>query len=157
MKTYIISLLLLTLNLYSTELQWVDEQIDAIKPLRVGLKASDVAILNDPIIFLNGKVVSGSKSKIRSKKYIKRKKSSRSYSKTSSKSKINYKTIRGLNLEAIINNAIMINGRWYKLNDKIKGYKISEISRTTVLLTKRGRNFMLSTSNKNRTIKFKNR
>jgi len=155
MKTYIISLLLLTLNLYSTELKWVDEQIDAIKPLRVGLKQSDVDMLKDPIIFTNGKVTRSSQTK--SKKFVKRKKTYRSYSKTSSKSKIDYKTIRGLKLEAIINNTALISGKWYKLNDKIKTYKISEINRTTVLLTRKGKNIMLSTSNKNRTIKFKNR
>lgn len=159
MKIYIVSLLLLTLNLYSTELQWVDEQIDAIKPLRVGLKRSDVSVLKDPIIFIKDKVASDpkSKTKTKSKKYTKRKKTYRSYSKTSSKSKNNNKAIRSLRLEAIINNSALISGRWYKLNDKIKTYKISEIDATTVLLTKKGSNIMLSTSNKNRTIKFKNR
>jgi len=159
-KTYVISLLLLTLNLNSTELQWVDEQIDAIKPLRVGLKLSDVSVLRDPIIFIEQKkeeTVGKSNFKTKSKKIVKRKKTYRSYSKTSSKSKINYKTIQNFKLEAIINNSALISGKWYKLNDKIKTFKISEIDRTTVLLMKKGKNIILSTSNRNRTIKFKNR
>ena len=73
MKIYIIALLLLTLNLNSTELQWVDEQIDAIKPLRIGLKLSDVKILKDPIIFIKEKATGDSKSKTKSKKMLKEK------------------------------------------------------------------------------------
>ena len=53
MKTFIIlTLLLFTNNLSANELAWVDQQVEAIKPPRSGLKSSTLNSVSDPFIFL---------------------------------------------------------------------------------------------------------
>ncbi|MEA2100620.1 MAG: hypothetical protein U9P72_10880 [Campylobacterota bacterium] len=153
----ILSFLFIKIDLFSDELLWVNEQIEAIKPEREGLKDSEISLLNDPIIFLNNKSTLKTKSKLRpksvNKTVVKKSYKSNRAVKTISISKVKYQ----LFLEAIINNSALINGKWYSLYDKIKGYKLIKIDRTSIVLVKNKKKIMLSTSTKNRTIKFKNR
>jgi len=160
MKTFIIIFLLFVLNLNSGELEWVDEQIEAIKPTRVGLQNSDLSSVKDPMVFIIVNEETGKKS-IKKSRTKRRFKSYKKYSKRSSKNKnrtkLNTVIKHSFFLEAIMNNSALINNKWYKLGDKINKYTIHEIERTSVVLTANGKYIMLSTSNKNRTIKFKNR
>ena len=162
MKTFIIIILLFISNLYSGELEWVDEQIEAIKPVRIGLNTSDLNLVKDPMIFIVVNEETGEKSIRKSKtKTKKRVKSYKKYSKRSTKRKpkvkLNTVTKHSFFVEAIMNNSALINNKWYKLGEKINKYTIHKIERTSVLLSANGKYIMLSTSNKNRTIKFKNR
>jgi len=156
---FLVIIPLVMLNLFGDELSWVNEQIEAIKPQRVGVKDSEITKLKDPIIFLNykdTKVVKKSSSKIvkksTTKRYIKKSYKPKKVTKSVSK-----KSSVRFNLEAIMNRSVLINGEWYAQGDKIGGYKIVEVHNTFVILNKKSKNIMLSTSTKNRTVKFKNR
>ena len=144
MKTIFISLLLLiVVNLSANELKWVDEQIEAIKPPRSGMKVKELAKVKDPFIYL-------SKSGKIKKTYTKRK-----YKKSSKKRRqivLNNK----FHLSMTMNKTARINDKWYKLGEKISGYKIAKIDSSFVLLTKNKKNFLLSTHSKNTNLNFKN-
>jgi len=151
MKTTLILLMAVVLSntLYSKELQWVDEQIAAIKPPR---KSARILAIRDPFIFLNRK---------KPEKKVRAKSSFVSNSKASTAKPIN-KQKREFNsstftLSAIINSSAMINGHWYKKSDKISSYTIVDISKTSVRLKKGDREIMLSTNVRKQNLKFKNK
>jgi len=150
MKILII-LFFFLIDLFSTELSWVDKQIDAIKPARVGIRDSKLISLKDPIIFLNKRIVKKSK-KVKKRVIVKK------YRGKKVKIKVVKNNFRDkFTLEAIINNSALINKSWVSIGDSIKGYKIVSINNNSVILSKYGKSIILSTSTKNRTIKFKNR
>ena len=146
MKTFFMPiLLLLTLNISANELKWVDEQIQAIKPPRSGVKAQEISKIKDPFILLSKKT--GGKMKNASAK--------RKPSKQTAKSEeaaINSK----FDLSITMNKSAMINEKWYKQGDTISGYKIEDVASSSVLLTQNGKKFLLSTHSKNTNLNFKN-
>jgi len=149
MKTIFISLLLfLVVNLSADELQWVDEQIEAIKPPRSGMQMKELAKIKDPFIFS-----STTKSKGQSKRNKRYKKSSYKKPYQNRKQVILNKKFH---LAIIINDSARINNKWYKLGDSISGYTIAKIDSSFVLLTKDKKNFLLSTHSKNTNLNFKN-
>jgi len=156
MKTlFIVTLLLLTQSLSSSELDWVNEQVDAIKPPRSGVKNSTIARLKNPFIFLHKKGSSKSSKTVKSKGIIPNGAITSSSNKTALKPKIAKR--KGLNLDAIMNRSALINGRWYKVNDKIGAYTLSSINGTSVVLSNKKKSIMLSTNSKNLNLKFKNK
>ncbi len=151
MKTLLLITSLLLSNLLANELTWVDEQIQAIKPPRDGVSSSKIALIQDPFIFLQ------TDEEAPKKKVFKKRR--RSYSSKNSM-KTNSQTVSrntmSLKLEAIINNSALINGKWYKLNEKVGIYTLSRFTRTEVILTHNKKEFPLSTRSKNNSLKFKN-
>jgi hypothetical protein len=146
MKTLLIVLSLLTANtLFSDELKWVNEQIEAIKPARTGVSDSKVNATTDPFLFLEKKKVSVSGKTLTSTS------KSSSYSRT----KKSYK--RALSLDAIINESAMINGKWYELNDKVGNYTLSSVNKRNVVLQYKSSKILLSTDSKNDKLKFNNK
>jgi len=153
MKKYIlIALLLVTHSINANELDWVNKQIEAIKPPRDGLKSSAINANTDPFIFLkknkpekkskNGKVVS---------------KAAKSNTKSTNTNKIVVKKKTILSLTAVMNKSALINGKWYKLGEKVSGYKLSKVNTTSVLLIKTGKKLVLSTRSINKNLNFKNK
>ena len=150
MKTLIITstFLLLASSICATELSWVDEQIAAIKPAR---KSSPIRNIKSPFIFLekNGYV---KKEPVLEEKTV---------STTNAKGETITKVVKAkpkpLVLSAILNNTALINGTWYKKNDKIRSYTIASINKSTVTLKSADRRITLTTNVKNRTLKFKNK
>jgi len=146
MKNLTIFLLLIS-TLIATELDWVNKQIQAIKPQRIGLDFSQLSTLSDP--FVNIKKIKLDPVKVEKKvlkksliiKKIKIKKNSK---------KINF------NLSVTLNKSARINKKWYKLGEYINGYKIVMIESSSVLLIKNKHKIMLSTVNKNNNISFQN-
>jgi len=143
---YIILLLVFTNQLCANELTWVDDQVAAIKPPRIGISNKNIAKLKDPFIFLvkqdeqtTVKGKSSSKKVIRRSHYIKKHYSKKLY------------------LEAILNKSVMINKRWYKEGQWVYGYKIVKVSRTSVLLQKQNKKLLLSTMSKSKNLKFHNK
>ncbi len=122
------------LQLHADELLWVNKQIDAIIPNRVGLDSNTISKLKDPFIFLNKNRPTVKKTS--SKKY----RAKKSYSKKIYKSKR-----KRLILDAIINKSALISGTWYKLGQTINGYKITDITADSVLLSKNNKKVQLST------------
>ena len=160
MKNSILILSLLTsATLLSNELSWVNEQVEAIKPARKGMKSSDIRAIKDPFIFLEknrGKEDPKSAKKatvIRTKTA-----SSNQLTQTAQVIPKNGNSINTIfTLSLIMNNAAMINGQWYKLGEKIDGYKITELDRSSVLLTKKKKQILLSTKSVSQNLHFKNK
>jgi hypothetical protein len=73
------------------------------------------------------------------------------------KPKLEVISVSSFDLSAIINSSAMINGSWYKVDDVVKGYTISEITKDGVILKKDKKLILLSTTTKKQTLKFKNK
>ena len=145
MKTLLIILPLLSaLNLFSDELKWVDNQIEAIKPPREGVAESKIDFVRDPFLFLDKK-----KTKVGAI-------TSRSGKSSTGKRKRVYKQ-KALVLQAILNKSALINGKWYKIKDKIGKYTILSVDKTTIMLKYGNKNLLLSTNSKHTNLKFKNK
>ena len=144
MKTIILFLITLFISnsAYATELAWVDEQVEAIKPPR---KAARISSIASPFVFLekNGYV-----------KPVAAAGTVRSSSSTRVKSGT---SVGGLYLDAIINSSAFINGKWYKKSDKIRSYTIVSIDKRSITLKKGGKQMTLSTDSKKQNLKFKNK
>ena len=157
MKTFfIIIAILLTANLNSDELAWVDEQVEAIKPPRIGMKSRELSILKDPFIFLKKNRTDETKSK----NGVKRTRSASIPNRTATSSSGIKKVIKkkkALSITMLMNSSAMINGKWYKVGDTVNGYKVSKIDSTSVLLTKKSKKLLLSTSSKNKNLNFNNK
>lgn len=153
MKTIVLTLsILLSSVILANELSWVDKQVDAIKPSRIGIHSSLVNKIRDPFIFLEkNRTTKRESAKKTPSKTVANKRSI-----APKKQKI--KTVsRVLVLGAIMNNSVMISGDWYKLGDTINGYKISEINRNSVLLRKHKKTLLLSTKSNTKKLKFLNK
>ncbi len=149
MKTFFMTIVvLLTVNLSSNELAWVDEQVEAIKPPRIGMKNRELAVVKNPFIFLNKNrsVSSGKKSSTQQKSAKK---------KVASTSAIKKKT--SLSVTMLMNSSAMINGTWYKVGDIVNGYKVSKMDTHSVLLTKKSKKLLLSTNSKSKNLNFNNK
>ena len=146
MKSLIITLLIIS-NLFATELDWINEQVKAIKPQRIGLDFSELSALNDPFIAVKKiKEPIIREQKKRSKVVIKGKKvKGEKYPK-----KISFI------LSATLNKSARINGKWYKLGEYISKYKIVMIESSSFLLIKSKKKIMLTTLNKSNNISFQN-
>jgi len=144
-KLYILIFLFLSSTLFSNELAWVNEQVEAIKPARKGINDSSTALLKDPFIFVKKKDLEKNKKNTTSKI------STKSQNRVKKPAKAKAKTFI---LRAIINKSAFINGKWYKLNSYIDKYKLSKITTTSVLLRKGKTKLVLTTKSKNSTIKF---
>ena len=143
MKTLLIPcIFLLGSALFSNELSWVDEQVQAIKPERTGMNSKSLNLIKDPFIFIKTKVVD--KKKILS-------------SSPGVKSLQPKAQKKILTLSAIVNGSAMINQQWYKKGDKIDGYTIKEIDLKTVLLSKNKKQLLLSTRSVSKNLKFNNK
>ena len=158
MKNSILILsLALSSSLFCSELSWVDEQISAIKPARQGMEKRTLKIINDPFIFLAKN--RGKEDKVEKKKSSSAGRISRSRTHSSGRVKSRSNTSRVGNkhftLGVIMNNTAMINGRWYKIGDKISGFTLKQIERNSVLLVRNNRKVYLSTKSINKNLHFK--
>ncbi|OHE18595.1 MAG: hypothetical protein A2540_08245 [Sulfurimonas sp. RIFOXYD2_FULL_37_8] len=151
MKTLILILIFLSSLLLATELEWVDEQIEAIKPSRKGIEISNIM---DPFIFLekNRPEVKKDTAAASTLKPLVKSSSDKIKTDDNGTKKIDF------NLAAIVNTSAMIDGNWRRINDKLDGnYTIVDISKNTVTLKKGDKERILSTYSKTPTIKFKNK
>jgi hypothetical protein len=148
MKTFLFIMLALTLN--ANELQWVDEQIQAIKPSRSGVDKKSIEMLTDPFIFIK---------KESTEKNTKQSNGSNKLSpNTTTKSTTNaiVKKETSFALDAIMNDSALINGKWYKINSKIGQYTIKTVDKTSVVLSYKSKELLLTTRSKSKNVKFKN-
>ncbi|HIP20517.1 MAG TPA: hypothetical protein EYG70_05285 [Sulfurimonas sp.] len=143
---------LLSTAILSNELSWVDQQVDAIKPARVGMKSSAVNRIKNPFIFLqkNKTTIDKTGKKVVSKG------TKRVGPLVVKKEKV--KTVnKVLVLSAVMNNSAMISGKWYRIGDTVNGYKLNEINRNSVLLSKHKKQLLLSTKSNSDKLKFLNK
>jgi len=131
------------------ELIWVNEQIQAIIPSRVGVTDGFINSLLDPIKYTTPILLpnsNGSKllapPKLGSMALI----------------PIIPKVEEPLRLQALMNKSALINGKWYKINDAVRSYNLSEVKQNSVLLSGRKSQpliLFLTKSNNNITINTK--
>lgn len=118
------------------ELTWVDEQIQAILPARVGISDGAIGSLGDPMKMT--KTASGTllaPPKLGG-------------------SGITAVVEEPLRLQALINKSALINGKWYKLSDSVRSFALSEIKSNSVLLTgKKDKKLILFLTKQNDKIK----
>ncbi len=137
------------------ELAWVDEQIQAILPARIGIAESSINTLVDPIKhtvatrsnnppppFLNApKMTLLAPPKLGSLPSI--------------ALPIAPKVVEEpLRLQALMNNSALINGKWYRPNSLVRDYTLAEIKSSSVLLNgKKGQPLILFLNRTNTNIK----
>jgi hypothetical protein len=148
MKNFIIILILFTgINLFCNELAWVDEQVEAIKPPRIGIKNTDMSKIKDPFIFFSNKIKANKTKNKKTKRII------YTHTKNTNKKVIRKKSYFSLN--AILNQSAMINNKWYKYGDTVNGFKIVKIDRTSVLLKRNKNEILISTKSKSNNLQLK--
>ena len=153
MKNHIITLLLLiSTSLFSNELSWVDEQVEAIKPARSGMKSRDISKVKDPFIFLLKNKNEEDIAKIEST--VAKAPSNTVIVSTNKKTPKVKSVNKILALGVIMNNSAMISGDWYKVGDLVNGYTVSNISAKNVLLSKNKKELLLSTKSISKKLKF---
>lgn len=137
MKTILLTVICLTgILMADANTEWVDAQIEAIKPPRQGVSHSAVDQISNPFLYL----------------YEPKKKVVKSVHKTI-RPKTKKTAEARLQLHAVMNNSALINGQWYKLNEKVAGYTLAGIDADSVLLTKANAKRMLFISTENKNIK----
>lgn len=125
------------------ELAWVDEQIQAILPARVGIPEGFINSLRDPMKMKKPVPVASSGSKLLAPP------------KLGSISTIQPKVIEEpLRLLGMMNKTVLINGKWYKVGDKVRNFTLSEVKQNSVLLTgKKDQKLILFLNKQNNNIK----
>ncbi|MDD2828914.1 MAG: hypothetical protein PHW18_05010 [Sulfuricurvum sp.] len=131
------------------ELQWVDEHIKAILPARVGISDGFINSLIDPMKYKIPErktgIVTGVGSTLLAPPKL--------------GSTLQIPTIvkvveEPLKLQALMNKAALINGKWYRLNDAVRSYSLSEIKSSSVMLRgNKGEPLILFLSKNNNNIK----
>jgi len=144
MKKIIISSLLLTSLLNAStsrvkgevDLSWVDQHITAIALKRVGISNKSIDSVSSPM-----KIT-----------VVKTKKVKKAIDKNG-KPVIKAVKTNPLKLKAIMNSKALVGNKWYKVNDKVLGYKVIEITQNQVLLKSKKKKKILFLNSTNKSIK----
>jgi hypothetical protein len=113
-------------------LEWVDKQIEAIKPPRSGVSMATLSRTKSPF-YVPSPVQAVSKKGRRAGKA----------------------KWRPLKLEMVLNKSAMISGKWYREGDRYQQYKVTEISPDSVLLTSKSKQLKLQLKTENPKIQLK--
>lgn len=127
------------------ELLWVDEQIKAIIPSRVGVPDGFINSLLDPMKYLSPvRLTNNNGSALLAPPKLG----------GMSLLPVIPKVIEEpLRLQALMNKAALINGKWYKINDAVRNYCLAEVKQSSVLLSgKKGQPLLLFLSKPNNNI-----
>ena len=139
MKTLVLTLILLSGHLFANaNTEWVDGQIQAIKPPRSGVSSNAINKVKNPFIFVYKDKTGDSKGTT--------KKGVATTPGTAT-------TTAPLKLAAIMNNSALINGTWYQVSDKVRGYSLDKVETDSVLLTSGKSKKMLFITQENPNIK----
>jgi len=127
------------------ELAWVDEQIQAILPARIGVADGFINSLNDPIKYASS-APSGLKllapPKLGGMPML------------PSMPLVPKIVEEPLHLQGLMNKSALINGKWYHLNDNVRAYTLAEIKPGSILLSgSKGQKLILFISKQNNNIK----
>lgn len=125
------------------ELAWVDEQIQAILPARIGVSDGLINSLRDPIKLKKPAAVATTGNKLLPPP------------KLGSGLVLPPKVVEEpLRLTALMNKSAFISGKWYKTGDAVREYSLSEVKPNSVLLTgKKGQKLILFLTKQNNNIK----
>jgi hypothetical protein len=126
------------------ELAWVDDQILAILPARVGIPDGYINSLKDPMKMKKSPLSTNGGNLLAPPKL------------GSSGSLLTLPKIveEPLKLMAIMNKSVLINGKWYKTGQTVREFTLSEIKVNSVLLTgKKNQQLILFLNKQNNNIK----
>lgn len=123
------------------ELTWVDEQVQAIIPARVGIPEGFINSLRDPMKMKKSVVKTLPGSKLLAPPKL--------------GSVLQPPVVEEpLRLLAIMNKSVLINGKWYKVGENVRNFILSEIKPNSVLLTgKKDQRLILFLTKQNNNIK----
>lgn len=107
------------------ELAWVDEQIQAILPARVGISDGLINALKDPMKLKKPLPVATNGTKLLAPPKL-------GMPGLVLPPKVVEEPLR---LQALMNHSALINKKWYKVNDTVRNYRLCEIKNNSVLLT----------------------
>jgi hypothetical protein len=131
------------------ELAWVDEQIKAILPARIGVADGYINSLNDPIKYAVQTPTTG----INGIKLLAPPKlgGMPMLPGTPIVDKVVEEPLR---LQGLMNKSALLNGKWYHLNDAVRSYTLAEIKPNSILLSgAKGQQLILFISKQNSDIK----
>jgi hypothetical protein len=124
-------------TLLADDLAWVDQQIAAIQPKRVGVSNTRISGLTNPIRYKKRVIVQNSdkdtKTPIISTQIV--------------------PLVKPLKVSAIVNHTALIDSKWLKVHDTVRGYTVKKIDNDTVLLQNREKKLKLFIKEKNNAIK----
>ena len=138
------------------ELAWVNTQVEAIKPKRDGISTRLLSRLSDPFFFLEKNNTDKKEKDVTKRALIPSSKQSVTNT-AGTLDKVKKPSHKALTLDAVINQSVLINGEWYKLNDTVRGYTIKSITLKSATLVKNKKKLVLTTNSTNSTLKFKNK
>lgn len=136
-------------NKNDKELAWVDEQIQAILPSRIGVADGYINALNDPIKYPSQTPKAG--EGVMKLLALPRLGSMPILPSMPIVPKVVEEPLR---LHGLMNKSALINGKWYHLNDAVRNYTLSEIKSGSILLSgTKGQQLILFISKQNNNIK----
>ena len=116
------------------ELAWVDEQIKAILPSRVGISDGAINALRDPMKLTKPAPKTGPGGTLLAPPKL-------------GTTLLPPKPVvveEPLRLKAMMNKSVLISGKWYKVGDTVRSYSLAEIKPNSVLLVdKKGHKLIL--------------
>lgn len=131
------------------ELAWVDEQIQAILPARIGVADGYINSLNDPIKYVSSKPVLG----IGGIKLLPPPRLG-GMPMLPGMPIVVKPVEEPLRLQGLMNKSALINGKWYRINDAVRSYTLAEIKPSSILLSgAKGQKLILFISKQNTNIK----
>jgi len=110
----------------------INQQIEEIKPSRIGVRTSDVQRTKSPFLMFKT-TKKGKRVVYTAKKRVK---------------------LAPLKLESVINKNVKINGKWYKEGDRVRQYQISKVSSDYILLKSKKKELKLFQNKTNDKIRF---
>ena len=133
-------------NKSDKELAWVDEQIQAILPSRIGVADEFINSLNDPIKYASqAPKVGDSGIKLLAPPKL---------GGLPSMPLVPQIVQEPLHLQGLMNKSALINGKWYHINDAVRSYTLAEIKPSSILLSgAKGQQLILFISKQNTNIK----
>lgn len=126
------------------ELAWVDEQIQAILPARIGVPEGFITSLRDPMKMKKSAPVATVGSKMLAPPRL-------GSTGIIAPPKIVEEPLR---LLAIMNKSVLISGKWYKVGDSIRNFSLLEVKPNSVVLAdKKAQKLILFLTKQNNNIK----
>jgi len=132
--TIFILILNYTILIGYDDISWVNDQIEAIKPVRKGISNQKINLIKDPFVFLDNNKTKTNKTKQKKVFFP-----PAQHMIIQQKQTVNFK------LYAIMNNSAFINKKWCKVGEKIQGYKLIKVKYNEVTL-KRGKKVITLTT-----------
>ena len=131
------------------ELAWVDEQIQAILPSRIGVADGFINSLNDPIKYLSSAPKGGNSGiKLLAPPRL------GGMPMLPNMPLVPQIVEEPLRLQGLMNKSALINGKWYHLNDTVRAYTLAQIKPGSILLSgAKGQQLILFISKQNNNIK----